>query len=248
MNSNQIDKNRLYLILVIALVALFFMYRWGAGNKADFQEQESLNSVLADTLLNYKGKDGENRARISQFQTDKVSDFLKLKTKDEEVIYLQSQVKKYKKELGNSGSVTVVESEGDYAVTVPTVVKPTADPKFPTYEGDSKDKFGDWAHITSVSNKDSTSYTLKTKDKFTLVLGSEPTGFLGLGKRKPFADVTNENPYSTTKKLRSYEVTPERKGRFKVTAGGMGGFTFLNGQTGWGATLGIGVGYELFNF
>lgn len=230
------------LVLVIIL-----LYSWGADTQKKYYEQVDLYSVLNDTLKVYKGKDGENRARISQFQTEKVADFLKLQSSNKKVEFLQKMVKRYEKELANGGSVTTIETQGNYETTVPTEVVHTQDPGSPIYKGDSKNVFGEWARIQSIATKDSTQYTLTTNDKIVAVIGREPTGFLGLGKGKPFIDVTNLNPYSTTKDVRSYQVTEDYK-RWSIGLGGTYGVVYTKGTLGFGLALGVTINYNLIKF
>lgn len=246
--SQEIKIKAFTGIILLLLIFIGGTLFWGYNNLGNYRESVKLNKSLNDTLRTYVGKDGENRARISRIETARAKDFLAIRTKDTEIIFLQGEVKRYMGEIKNGGSVTVVEVVGDYDTTVPTIVEITKDPKFPIYSGDSKDAFGEWAHITSRATKDSTTYKFTTKDKFTAVLGEEPTGFLGLGSGKPFVDITNHNPYSTTKSVRTYSVSDKKPKRFAIGATGAFGATYLNGNIGIGGTVGIGGTYTFIRF
>lgn len=248
-------ESRLSRALNIGIVATFvaligviiFLYDKGEKAQDKYDEQISMNDVLNDTLQIYKDKDGKNHTRISQFQTQHTKDFLALKTSNQSVQFLQAQVKKYEKQLGERGSVTTIQTQSVYQTTVPTEVKKTADPTSPIYIGDSKDKFGKWARITSIATKDSTTYDLQTNSNFTFVLGREKTGFLGLGKGKPFVDATDENPYTKIKDLRSYQVSENYK-RWVIGIGGTAGATYLQNRVGLGFTFGLTATYKFLEF
>ena len=262
MNTKEFGKflNVGIIVTLILIIGIFGF--WGNNHKQKRDVAENLTETLNDTLEVYQGKDGENRARISQFIANDAKTFLRLKSTEKDVIWLQKQVEKYKKEIKDKGSVSVSEIQGNYATTVPTKVsypmipiKDTASGKTikvaditsPIYIANSGDKFGEWANISSIATKDSTKYTLLTKDRITLVLGVEKTGFFGMGKGKPFADITNENPFSTTKSLRSFEVNNPYK-RLVLGIGGTYGGTYLNNQVGLGFTIGLTLNYSLIKF
>lgn len=247
--SKLIRLNRiLNMGIVLTTIALIFsvglLYSWGDEKAQRLEEQEELYNAVADTLKHYKGVDGENRARITQLQTARISDFLRHQSDKEDIRRLQEKVKKYEKDLKRGGSVTVAEITSEYKTTEATErVVYEKDSVYPTYYANSGNKFGEWAYISSVSNKDSTTYDLKINNRITLVLGRDKTGFLGLGKGRPFADITDDNPYSKYKSLRSYEVNDTYR-RWRLGLGFTFGATYLQGQIGLGGTAGITIQYR----
>ena len=82
---------------------------------------------------------------------------------------------------------------------------------------------------------------MKVKNEYSLVVGLEPQGFLGLGVAKPFGEVTNKNPYSTVKTLKTYNVTYPKPKRF-----GVGPYIGID-VTGK-ASGGLSVNYDLIQF
>lgn len=226
--------------IIIILILAYFLFQ----ARGQITEQNNLNIALADSVQTWKGKDGLNRAKISTLETSKTKEFLALATKDSSVIALQQEVKEMRRYLRNKGSVTNFSSDTTVDTSSPTEV--TVDNSGnPTYK--SKFDLDGWVFGNSVATKDSTYLNLKVKNKYSLTLGVEPTGFLGLGKGKPFAQVKNENPYSETQELKTYQVTAPKPKRWGVGPVGAYGLN-LGPVPQLGGFVGVGVQYSLIQF
>lgn len=187
------------------------------------ERKESLNLInaLGDTIKIWKDKDGLNRSKISVLESYRTQDFLTLQTKDRQILELQKRVKEYKDKLKEGSSVTIIKGE-----TVYDTIYETKDSIREILGEISIIDTVDNKWITSVFgfNKDSTIYSLKVRNNYTVVIGEEKQGFLK--PRKPFAEVINENPYSVTDTLRTYRVSTNTSS-FDMKSATIGGISVL---------------------
>ena len=188
------------LVIVTLSAVLYFMY---TNQKEMYQEREELITVLNDSIVKYKNKEGELVAKISSFETQEVEDFLSLQTKDKEIIELQEEVEKQKKVLKEKGSVTKFQTETSISTeSVSTNIGTTEKPKY-----FSQFNLDGWVVGEATADEFETKLSLRIKNEYNVVVGTEPTGFLGLGKGKAFSEVTNKNPYADVTSLRTYQVS-----------------------------------------
>ena len=92
-------------------------------------------------------------------------------------------------------------------------------------------------------NKDSTHFDLKITNKYSVIVGEE-------GKRKkarPFVDVINYNPYSSTDTLRTYQVSMKKQRPKRFGIGINGGVT-LNSSLKIKPYVGVGLSYNFVRF
>lgn len=231
------------IAIIVILAILYF------NNRRELIEKSNLYDATQAELELWIDKDGVNRARIQTLETSNTKEFLKLATKDSAILELQASVKEMKRYLKKQGSITNFSTQTGIKTSSDTEIIPNqVQPEFPIYKSlfDLKDEQNEsWVFGETIASKDSTFINLKVRNKYSLTLGLEPTGFLGLGKGKPFADVKNFNPYSTTESLRTYQVSvpkPKRFGLGLTAAYGVG----PNLQTGW--FIGVGGSYQLIQF
>jgi ketosteroid isomerase-like protein len=209
----------------------------------DAYDREDVIEGLGKELKVYRNKDGQQVARIEYLEQKDLKALLDIKTKDAQVVEMQQLVEKYRKELKKGGTATIIEGTTKVdTVTTEVIVK--GDSIFPTYIGGID--LGEWVMARIEANRDSISLDLDIRNKYSVVFGKEKTGFLGLGKRKPFAEVTNHNPYSETSMIKTYSVTPPRPSRWGV--GPLVGYGLTAGEEDPGLILGVGLSYHLFKF
>jgi hypothetical protein len=247
-------KQQLYIILVVAIGVIIWLSTQVMNKNSQIEELEGLNEAAASELQIWKDKDGYNRGRIDALETESTKTFLAFQTQDTLIRELQAQVKTMDKYLKKQGSVTIIEGETKYDTIYQKTQGKTYQSFFTDYITDSinnnwlSSRFGfkfDSIPGTNQFKIDSTLFSLKVKNKYSLTIGREPTGFLGLGKGKPFADIKNYNPYTSTTALRTYQVAlppPKRFGVGPVIAYGLG----PNMQFGW--FVGIGGTWTLIRF
>ncbi len=200
-------KDNIISFIVVSIIVILAFLLFNAHNKN--KELEVLNDIATKDLILSKNNRGELVAKIESYQTQRAEDFIKFATRDSLTLELQKDVKEFKKFLKKQGSVTKFSTEAKAETTEKTeVTKDEAGD--PVYT--SKFNLGGWVFGSSVATKDSTSYDIGYRDNYSLVIGVEPTGFLGLGKGKPFGQITSSNPYNTVETMKVYQVgLPKRK-------------------------------------
>ena len=229
----------------IAIIAVLAYLYWGAKNQ--LAEQVTLQEAAVAEMEVWKDKDGLNNARIQSLETENADTFLKFASKDEAIVALQADVKRMNKYLKKQGSVTNFSTTTDVTATGETeVIVNEQEPEFPTYKSrfEQKDDKGKiWAFGNVIASKDSTSISQKIFNEYSVTIGREPQGFLGLGKSKAFGEIKNLNPFSETTTLRTYQVSLPKPKRFVI--GPSAGLTF-DGT--FKPYIGIGVTYGLIRF
>lgn len=181
------------------------------------------------------------------FTSSKVADFLELKSKDSAIIYLQGKVKFYKNQIKNGGSVSVITSTTSLDVTGKTEVTydtiriqdHVENNYFPVYRMTINDK---WYNAKIIAKHDFTSLKIDIENEYTIVNGDESKWYQ---KPKPYSQVTNLNPYTKTKTLKTYQVVNNVKNK-KFGVGAFVGYGIgINGLT---PVVGIGVNYSIIRF
>ena len=230
----------MYLILLV--VAVFVVLIKCKQCKSD--NIEIVNDLYVhadDSLRYYKNKYGAATASISVLQGEHADDLLKIKSSNSTVIWLQSELGKYKSNIKNGGTIGVIGTNTSYTSTSTTTVSPVnIGDSLPTYTSNNKDTT--WIKYSIISNKDSTTLELKVKNKYTLVVGEEK---VGLFKRKPVAFITNQNPYTQVTEMKIYNVTNKVRKRVSISIQGGYGIGLFNIKP--QPYVGIGVGYNLLN-
>ena len=206
----------------LAIVAILAMWR-GCEAEAKLAEVETMNKALGDSLTTWRDKEDNFKANITLLESEKADYFTKWNTADANVIKLQALVTKYKKQLGKKGSATVITTDAEIDITEPTVVyRDTSKPCDPVYKtnfeimGSGKYEKTRWVWGEVIATKDSTIVGMRFHEEIDVVLGEEKTGFLGLGKSRPFAEVTLHNPFNKVSTLKSFNVTPPKPKKFGI--------------------------------
>jgi len=211
METNSDFQKKIYQVLsiVLAIILLLSLEKCQSRGAA-IAEKEALSEALADSLVVWKNKQGIEHAEKQILQTARVKDFLKLKTKDKEILRLQAEVEKYKGKLGKSGSVTIVTGETviDTFYTQPVVIY-----KDNIFHKDSiKNKWIDWSYKVTrdtLKDKNDVIFRLKLNHEYTVINKEKSNGWFK--KPTPYAEVVNYNPYSSTLSVTSYKVTNDIK-------------------------------------
>lgn len=210
-------------IIVLALLLLIILLLRGCNAEAKLAQTNSLNKALGDSLVTWRDKEGNFKANITLLEHENADYFTKWNTADSTVIQLQALVSKYKKQLGKKGSATIITTDADIDISEPTIVyRDSTKPCDPVYKtdfeilgtGKYKDTKWVWGEVTAT--KDSTQVGMRFHEEIDVVLGQEKTGFLGLGKPRPFAEVTLHNPFNKVSTLRSFNVTPPPTKKFGI--------------------------------
>jgi len=244
-------KQRFYIGGIVALIIIILLSVRTCEANRDAAMADTLYKAVNDTLLNYKDKDGKNHGRITTLETENADQLLALETDKKDIKRLQELVKKNKKSLKNEGIAAVISTEASVDTTLTTgeVVVNKDEPCNPTYitpfdfkEFRKTDTIS-WVKGKVQMNKDSTGISFKFKEELDIVIGIEPTGFLGLGKGKPYSDVKLGNPYNEVTELRVWKTKlPPTKhihiGPVGALGVGTGNFTVIQGF------IGVGIMYS----
>lgn len=229
---NQVDKqklkdllnSRLKLIIIVLGVLILAAYLMrGCKAEAKLAEVETMNKALGDSLKTWRDKEGNFKANITLLENENADYFTKWNTADSTVIKLQALVTKYKRELSKKGSATIITTDAEIDITEPTIVyRDTSKPCDPVYKtnfeimGTGKYEKIRWVWGVVEATKDSTTVGMRFHEEIDVVLGQEKTGFLGLGKPRPFAEVTLHNPFNKVSTLKSFNVTSPPVKKFGI--------------------------------
>lgn len=256
------NKERIYKVVSITIIVILLLLNLKSCKNTQDTKKDYVNTInaLQDTMTTYRTKDGVQVAKISLIETERAIQFLEIKSKDAVIVKLQEEVKKNEKRLGKSGSVTVITNTTEvktvdttYVTSKDTIIRNDTVFVYPEYssfikKGLRKDSTY-WATINVKSNKDSTSVGVSLNNSYVVVIGNErKKGFKNLFKPKvPFVEVTNENPYTETKTLRSYQVKVPKSKKFGVGIH-VGYGLILDKQPILRPYVGIGINYNIIEF
>lgn len=232
------------IIFLIIFIILLIQFK---GCKS-IKEDNTMYQHLEDSIKTYKNKYGDLVSSTSLLQASSTKQLLDLKSKDETILWLQSEVSKNKDKVKDGGSISVIGTEVYFKGANGTVVSFNTQPVkigdtvyyYPTYDSKSKDTT--WVNYQIKANKDSIHLDLKVKNKYSVVIGSEREKWYK--KRKPIVQVSNQNPYDKVKSLKAFEVKDTRSNRFGL------GLSVGVGVSPKGVLpyFGIGLNYNLIKF
>ena len=231
--------------LLLLILSSLSLLKYEIDNRVELQ---NFYNASQDTIKFWKNRDGENVSRITALSFERIEDFIRIRTKDDTIKQLQNLVTKYKKQLNNGGSATIIHTVTEYDTTyisnihLDTIYFPTV-----TLLDSVRNK---WISSRFGFINGNTTFSLSVDNVYSVVIGEENRGLFK--KTRAFAEVTNHNPYTKTKVLRTYQVAKKKQNHwgigpnFSVSAipvlsGGSVGLQFL-------PTVGIGVQYNLINF
>lgn len=202
------------LFFALILLCIFLLFK-SCNAETRLAEAETMNKALGDSLVTWKDKEGNFKAKITLLESSQTESFTKLKSADSTIIALQILVAKYRKQLSKKGSATIIHTDAEIDLQEPTVVyRDSTKPCDPTYKsnfeimGTGKHEKTKWVWGVVTATKDSTQIGMRFHEEIDVVIGQEKTGFLGMGKPKAFAEVTLHNPFNKVSILRSYSTTP----------------------------------------
>ena len=253
------NKEKIYKITSIVIIVILILLNLKScqNTKNTINDYSQTINALSDTVTSYRTKDGMQVAKIQLIETEKLQQFLEIQSKDAEIIKLQEEVKKNKKRIGNSGSVTVVtntteiqSSDTTYITSKDTIIRNDTVFIYPEYsslirKGIRKDS-SYWVIANIKANKDSTSIGISLSNSYTVLIGNEKRkGFKNLFKPKvSFVEVTNENPYTETKTIRAYKVKAPKPKRLGIGVN-IGYGLILDSKPIFKPYIGIGIQYNI---
>ena len=105
-------------VIIILLGIIFALFLRLQKEKADFRDQRDLYEAITDTVKFYKNKDSLNVAKIQVMQTDKESDFLKIKNLTGTNLELQNLIKNKDKKIKDLNTALIHKDETVYIDTL----------------------------------------------------------------------------------------------------------------------------------
>lgn len=245
-------KNNI-LIIGITTIALLvgivvFLFTQIERYKGDYREQVNLYNSITDSLKTWKGKDSLNLAKIQVMQTDKASDFLKIKNLEGTNLELQALIKKQDKKIKDLNTALILKEE--------TIIRDTTRLYYPV-GGDtlifSKSILLDtlknnWIDAIYGFNKGFSYLDLKIRNEYELTIGYEGGNLFKKGT--PYAIVKNLNPYTSTSDLKVYQVAVPKPKRFGIALQtGFGGiYDIKNKSLSYGPYIGLGLNYNIISW
>lgn len=253
------NKEGVYKVVSITIIVILILLNIKSCKNTQDTKQEYVNTInaLQDTMTTYRTKDGVQVARISLIETEKASQFLEIKSKDAVIVKLQEEVKRNENRLGKSGSITIIENTTElstidttYVTSKDTIIRNDTVFVYPEYsslinKGQKTDSTY-WVIAKVRSNKDSTNLDIKIENAYTVVIGTEKArGFKSLFKPKiPFVEITNENPFTSTKSIRAYQVKVPKPKRLGIGIN-IGYGIILDKKPIFRPYIGIGIQYNI---
>jgi hypothetical protein len=207
---DKLTKILMYVVAGLLLLSILLTVRTcRQSDKID--EQTGLINSLNTKAKTWKDEQGKSHTKNTAVITENPKDFLNLKDQSEEIQKLQEQIKKYEKQIKKGGSVTNFTSTTAVTTTVPTKVDTVVVDNTKQLVYKSNFNKEGWVFGNVIASQDSTIINVGTKDEYTVAIGYDKTGFLGLGKPIPFSEITNHNKYSTTPYVKTYQVDVKSK-------------------------------------
>lgn len=238
MSLTLLKKYRTIILLVIIaiLVALYLDQCRGVRN------DHSISAALNDTLTKTRDTLGRETAKISMVIGSKKSDLLNIKSKDKQIIALQRLLKETKRVL--SATVLSNVSRGHLATSSnirgrDTIRNDSIIEIYPEYWTIFNNE---WEDFNITANKDTIEVEYKVFNKYEITQAYEKRE-KGLFKKKvPVITITNLNPNTETKALRSFAIKPKPR-KFSIGVGAYYGFSVFTGVP--TAIIGGGIQYNL---
>ena len=185
----------------IGIILLGYFYFVEKSNNANAAKEALSVFVAAQDSTSHKLDElGKKFSETSQIRSTDPNVFLKLKSNDEAVKRLQSEVNRVKGKLSTGSSVT--QFSEDIHIDVPTT------------NGKYSDK---WVSISTLPNRG----VVDVKNEFTVNLLEDKGAYV--------AQIRNSNPYSKgIDSIKTYVKVPKPEGRWSVGVGG--GYDGLSGK------------------
>ena len=205
MKTIKISKYSI-IVTVLALLCLGLYIRSNINQKRKYKEIAQLYQVAQDSLVITRNKLGQEVAKIGVLQATNDKYFLKLQTNDVEIKHLQDVVKEEKKKRRDVEVALVITTNTninlkDSIRNLITGYDTTDSVPTPVYEKEFKNE---WVSGKVKLGLKQFELNQVIVNKYEIVVGDEPDGWF---KKKPYAQIVNLNPYSSTESMKVYQNT-----------------------------------------
>lgn len=232
-------------VIVILLGVTILLFSLLSKKSSDYKEQVELYNSITDTVKFYKNKDSLNVAKIQVMQTDKESDFLKIKNLTGTNLELQNLIKDKDKKIKDLNTALIHKDETVYIDTL-RMYYPIGGDTIIFSQSVLLDTINNkWINAKYGFNKGLSYLDLKVYNEYQITIGYEGGNLFKKGT--PYGIVTNMNPYTSTKDMRVYQVSVPKQKRMGISfQTGFGGvYDMKNNNISYGPYVGLGLNYNI---
>ena len=248
MNRSWIWTGLSGLLIGLMIAGVFYCKR----NDNLEQLNQALTAVNSELIIT-KNKLGQEVAKTEVVVLENQKLFLKIQSKDSNIVQLQNLVRKEKsvnKKLQEALILkqNIIISYQDSMKNLISGYQEVKDSlghivKYPIYNR-KIDMFGKWITGDVKLGYSTFNIDLKTISEYEVVIGQERKNIFS--KYKTYATVTNLNPYDHTTALKVYSTNSLKPQRFSIGLFVGAGYDFYHGTL--GPTIGVGVGWTPIRF
>lgn len=232
-------------VIVILLGVTILLFSLLSEKRSDYKEQVELYNSITDTVKFYKNKDSLNVAKIQVMQTDKESDFLKIKNLTGTNLELQNLIRNKDKEIKDLNTALIHKDETVYIDTL-RMYYPIGGDTIIFSQSILLDTINTkWINAKYGFNRGFSYLDLKVYNEYQITIGYEGGNLFKKGT--PYGIVTNMNPYTSTKDMRVYQVSVPKQKRMGISfQTGFGGvYDMKNNNISYGPYIGLGLNYNI---
>lgn len=245
MNKKDLIFGGVIVILLGVTILLFSLLN---EKRSDYKKQVELYNSITDTVKFYKNKDSLNVAKIQVMQTDKESDFLKIKNLTGTNLELQNLIKDKDKKIKDLNTALIHKDETVYTDTL-RMYYPIGGDTIIFSQSVLLDTINNkWINAKYGFNKGLSYLDLKVYNEYQITIGYEGGNLFKKGT--PYGIVTNMNPYTSTKDMRVYQVSVPKQKRMGISfQTGFGGvYDMKNNNISYGPYVGLGLNYNIIKW
>lgn len=249
MQKFKINKNTIiFIIILISITAITLLFNKVLEYKKSYKSQIELYEAITDTIQVYKTKDSLNVAKIQVMQTDKESDFLKIKNLTGTNLELQNLIKNKDKKIKDLNTALIHKDETVYIDTL-RMYYPIGGDTIIFSQSVLLDTINNkWINAKYGFNKGLSYLDLKVYNEYQITIGYEGGNLFKKGTS--YGIVTNMNPYTSPIDMRVYQVSVPPLKRFGIgVQSGFGGlYDIRNNNLGYGFYIGLGFSYNIIRW
>jgi fructosamine-3-kinase len=235
-------KEYWYFISLFAFFLIIFFIRRGDSYKENYEEQVSLYNSITDSLKTYRNKDSLNVSRIFVMQMDKAKDFLEIQNLKDGNLKLQNFINSQGKQIKDLKTALYIANQTTYTDTVRDYY-PIGGDTIVFSESVLLDSINNnWINARYGFQYGKSYFTMKPRDEFTIAIKDSKQGY--------YAEITNLNPYSTTKDIRVFNVAvpKQKKCGIGIDLGFGINYGLSSRKLDYGPYVGLGISYNIIEW
>jgi hypothetical protein len=235
-------------VIVMLLGVAILLFSLLSEKRSDYKEQVELYNSITDTVKFYRNKDSLNVAKIQVMQTDKESDFLKIKNLTGTNLELQNLIRNKDKKIKDLNTALIHKDETVYVDTL-RMYYPIGGDTIIFSQSVLLDTVNNkWINAKYGFNRGLSYLDLRVYNEYQITIGYEGGNLFKKGT--PYGIVTNMNPYTSTKDMRVYQVSVPKQKRMGISfQTGFGGvYDMKNSNISYGPYIGLGLNYNIIKW